>query len=405
MVIMNFLHNLRTHPISPHFERNTESGSRRPGKEKRPPGDPVSHPKPFPKFIAPPFTNLQYLSLDLDLIIPEEESKSIHKTNTVVFHAVGDTGGVNGDDVEKAIANAMDKQISEGQDNNGKVAPLFLYHLGDVVYFNGQSYLYDSQFYEPFQYYHAPIFAIPGNHDGDTTVRRGDMPDNEPTLFGFMQNFCDTVSRHVSPYRSTMTQPYVYWTLNTPFATIIGLYSNVDGNLDARGTNEQQIWFEQQFKDAPQDKALIISVHHPPYSLDDYHGGYPDIEIAIDRAIKSTGRIPTIVLSGHVHNYQRFERKLGEKKVPYVVAGAGGYINSPKSIHKIEKGEDGNKLPDNFQTTHEDLKFAKYNDKEPGFLRITVDNNKRQLTSEYFLVPFDSNSGDPEHFDSVIVKW
>jgi hypothetical protein len=64
MVIMNFLHNLRTHPISPHFERNTESGSRRPGKEKRPPGDPVSHPKPFPKFIAPPFTNLQYLSLD-----------------------------------------------------------------------------------------------------------------------------------------------------------------------------------------------------------------------------------------------------------------------------------------------------------------------------------------------------
>jgi hypothetical protein len=90
-----------------------------------------------------------------------------------------------------------------------------------------------------------------------------------------MQNFCDTVSRHVSPYRSTMTQPYVYWTLNTPFATIIGLYSNVDGNLDARRTNEQQLWFEQEFKNASQDKALIISVHHLPYSLDDYHGGYP----------------------------------------------------------------------------------------------------------------------------------
>jgi hypothetical protein len=51
----------------------------------------------------------------------------------------------------------------------------------------------------------------------------------------------------------------------------------------------------------------------------------PDIEIAIaiDRAIQSTGRISIIVLSGHVHNYQRFERKLGEKQVPYVVAGAG----------------------------------------------------------------------------------
>lgn len=203
----------------------------------------MSHPKPFPKFISHPLTNLQYLSLNLDLIIPEEESKAILKSHILVFHAVGDTGGINGDDVERSISEAMDQQIPE-EYGNGKVGPLFLYHLGDVVYFNGQSYLCNNQFYEPFQSYHAPIFAIPGNHDGDTYVRQGDQPDDEPSLYGFMQNFCDTVSRHVSPYRSTMTQPYVYWTLNTPFATIIGLYSNVDGNLDARGTNEQQIWFE-----------------------------------------------------------------------------------------------------------------------------------------------------------------
>lgn len=398
---MNHSQHLRTHPIIPNFQRITAQGSRRPGKEKRSPGDPVSH----LKFIAPPFTNLQYLSLELDLVISEDESKSMHKSNIIVFHAVGDTGWINGDDVEMAIANAMDQQISEGQNNNEKVAPLFLYHLRDVVYFNGQSYLYGSQFYEPFQYYHAPIFAIPGNHDGDTTVRRGDMSDDEPTLFGFMQNFCDTQSRNVSPYRSTMTQPYVYWTLNSPFATIIGLYSNVDGNLDARGTNEQQLWFEQQFKDAPQHKALIISVHHTPYSLDDHHGGYPDIEIAIDRAIHSTGRYPTMVLSGHVHNYQRFDRKLGDKNIPHIVAGAGGYVNSLRSIQKIEKGKDGSKLSENYQTTHEDLKLARYNDKNPGFLRITIDNNKKEVISEYFVVPFDSTSGTSEHFDKVTSKW
>ena len=70
--------------------------------------------------------------------------------------------------------------------------------------------------------------------------RAGDPPDNEPSLFGFMHNFCDTVSHDASPYRATMTQPYVYWTLDAPFAKIIGLYSNVDGSLDARGTSEQQ---------------------------------------------------------------------------------------------------------------------------------------------------------------------
>ena len=126
----------------------------------------------------------------------------------------------------------------------------------------------------------------------------------EPSLAGFMQNFCDTTSNHNnSPYRPTMTQPYVYWTFNTPFAIIVGLYPNVDGTLDARGTSEQLQWFQQQVKNAPPDKALVIVVHHPPYSLDTSQGGYPDIEVALDRVIQSTGRIPTIVLSGHVHSY------------------------------------------------------------------------------------------------------
>jgi len=55
----------------------------------------------------------------------------------------------------------------------GGASPRFFYHLGDVVYFNGQSINYPSQFYEPYQYYDAPIFAIPGNHDGDTVTLKG----------------------------------------------------------------------------------------------------------------------------------------------------------------------------------------------------------------------------------------
>jgi len=62
-------------------------------------------------------------------------------------------------------------------------------------------------------------------------------------------------------------------------------------------------------------------------------------------------------------------------------------------------------LPENFKTTHEDLKLTKYNDKEPRFLSINVDNNKRELTSDYFLVPFESTSGNAEHFDSITFKW
>src|SRR5262249_34670071 len=149
--------------------------------------------------------------------------------------------------------------------------------LGDVVYFNGQSNLYRYEFYEPFQHYQAPIFAVPGNHDGDTHVRSGDPAVTEPTLTGFLQNFCDTQPRFRFPYRPTMTQPYVYWVLEAPFLTLIGVYSNVDGELDGRGTNEQLRWLKQQLDAAPRDKCLLVAVHHPPYSLDTSHGGYPDI--------------------------------------------------------------------------------------------------------------------------------
>lgn len=392
---------LRTVPISPHFG-NTE-GSHRPGKLRRPLGEPVSSPKPHTKFIPPPSTNLDNLSLDLEMVLPEEAEAAVDM-NSLVFHSVGDTGGIHGTEIEEAISDTMDKQISQAQIKKEAI-PAFYYHLGDVVYWNGQSYFYSSQFYEPYQYYHATIFAIAGNHDGDTNIHPGDPPDPEPSLFGFMRNFCDTTSHHDSPYRPTVTQPYVYWTLNTPFATIIGLYSNIDGMLDARGTGEQLLWFKQHVEAASPDKALIVAVHHPPYSLDYDHGGYPDIEIAIDRVIQSTKRVPTIVLSGHVHSYQRFERKVETKKgVPYVVAGAGGYANTRKSLHKIQRDENGERLPQGFQTTHSDLKLMAHNDEDPGFLRITLDNKKKTLTSDYFVVPFDEMPPQ-KPIDTVTVGW
>lgn len=366
---------LHANVIPPHLTRTQGVG-----KPRRAVGDPVSALKQMTRFIPVPEQAPGLLKVPFSIFDPKA-NQAVVNAGKLVFHCVGDVGGIHGTATEEAIAVAMENQITAAP---ADARPAFLYLLGDVIYFNGQSALYKTEFYEPYQYYPNLIFAIPGNHDGDTSVYKGDPPDTEPSLYGFVQNFCAPQPVYVSPYRMSMTQPYVYWTLDAPFVTIIGLYSNVEGSLDARGRMDQQGYLQQQMASADPAKKLLITVHHPPYSLDSVHGGTVDILTAIDRAIQASGRMPDAVLSGHVHNYQRFSRTLKGKTIPYVVAGSGGYANDSRSMHKIQTSLLTAKLP--YQTTLSDVKFEKLEENEPGFLRITA--SASEILFEYFRVPF-----------------
>jgi Calcineurin-like phosphoesterase len=376
---------LHNHPIPSHLTRHAAVG-----KKRRPYGDPVSDLKDMTRFEPIPQPAPVNLSVPLSIFDPKA-SKAAKDAGKLVFHCLGDSGGIHGTATQDAIATAMEEQLKKADDAE---KPRFLYHLGDVIYFNGQSTLYKSEFYEPYQYYPALIFAIPGNHDGDTQVQKGDLPDTEPSLYGFFSNFCDSSPQHVSPYRMSMTQPYPYWTLEAPFVTIIGLYSNVEGALDARGRNDQQHYLETQMKNADANQKLLITVHHPAFSLDSAHGGTPEILTAIDRAISVTGRVPDAVLSGHVHNYQRFSRTIKNRTIPYIVSGAGGYANDQRSMHKLQKGINKEKLP--YQTTFSGVELQSFQEEEPGFLQISV--TPASIDFEYWIVPFDDSA--PSLFDS-----
>jgi acid phosphatase type 7 len=79
---------------------------------------------------------------------------------------------------------------------------------------------------------------------------------------------------HDAP-RVTMCLTNVYFTLNCPFAVIIGMYTTVPehGSVDSI----QQQWLTNEFATTPADKPLILALHHPVYSFDDHHGGSPRI--------------------------------------------------------------------------------------------------------------------------------
>ena len=77
----------------------------------------------------------------------------------LVFHCVGDTGGVKSPQFQESVAAAMNADLGAALMRRG---PRFFYHLGDVVYFNGQIADYYDQFYEPYSHLRAADHRDPG---------------------------------------------------------------------------------------------------------------------------------------------------------------------------------------------------------------------------------------------------
>jgi len=301
----------------------------------------------------------------------------------LVFHMVGDTGGVRNPDFQRKVASEMVLQIKEAEAPADQAQ--FLYHLGDIVYHHGEMSGYYEQFFSPYRHYPGPVFAIAGNHDSDVN------PDSEPyeSLDAFRAVFCDTGRKKISFSRDanwqSMVQPNVYWTLETPLARIIGLYSNVPkyGVI----TDEQRRWFIEELKIAQRsrpEQALIVCLHHSPYSADINHGSSIAMIAFLEGVFSETGIRPDIVFSGHVHNYQRFHKNYPDgKTVPFIVAGAGGF----DELHPL--AQKGDPAYNDEHVLFNGVKLQHYCDAQHGFLKMTIERlaNGLMLTGEYYAIP------------------
>ncbi len=284
------------------------------------------------------------------------------------FFVFGDSGGVLDPNPQNHVSNAMQAQPGG--------PPAFVYHVGDLIYFNGDEADYPSQFYEPYAHLNTAIIGIPGNHDGDNS----DDP-SVPSLSAFMANLCapsaavPAGSEEVN--RDTETQPNCYWTLRAEAVTIIGCYSNVPtgGVIEP----DQAAWLASELRAAPAGVPVIVALHHPPFSIDAFHGGSATMGQVLDNAFAVAERIPDLVLSGHVHDYQRFTRTMPQTDslLPYVVSGNGGYHN----LHRFAPGTGaGEQVADG-------VVFEAGDDGNWGFLSLTSDG--RLITAEYIRVAAD----------------
>ncbi|HTV48745.1 MAG TPA: metallophosphoesterase [Phycisphaerae bacterium] len=343
--------------------------------------------------------------------------QQIQKAGQIVFHSVGDTGNTRGPKDEDLVS---DKMVADFDDTDPKGVPSFLYHLGDVVYSFGEYQYYYDQFYDPYRDYPAPIFAIPGNHDGMVSPF-----SSTPSLQAFMENFCtDGQPLHKTPeagelVRTAQIQPSVYFTFEAPFVRILGLYSNCleDPGVisDQKGTypslsNAQLIFLKTALERVKSDEfngALIIAVHHPPYVAQTKstrgdnagrHGGSPIMLEEIDAVCEATGVWPHALLSGHAHNYQRFTRSKDERQTPFIVCGNGGH----HITHLTGKGEPTLRTPmpqTSLSDGTDSVTFENYDDDDFGYLRIIVDT--KQLRIEYHPASDGADAKTPDDFVTV----
>jgi hypothetical protein len=326
----------------------------------------------------------------------------------IVFHSVGDTGNTRSTHPQSLVA---DKMVSDFDETEPKDVPAFFYHLGDVVYSFGEANYYYDQFYDAYRDYPAPIFAIPGNHDGMISP----LTPNAVSLAAFYVNFCSPtlcITKEAGGLpRTAMQQPGVFFTLEAPFVRILGLYSN---RLESPGViaapaigNSQLDYLDAALSRAAKDlkgSALIIAVHHPAYSSGGKHPGSPDMLKQIDAACEKAGVWPHAVLSGHAHNYQRFTRirnanSKDETQIPYITCGNGGHAitklthaNSPALRTPLrETAQEEN--------SSEQVILENYDDTNYGYLRIIVDT--QQLRIEYHPQADGSTTKTPDDFVTV----
>ncbi|MGI9605033.1 MAG: metallophosphoesterase family protein [Acidimicrobiales bacterium] len=216
------------------------------------------------------------VSSDSQTIAPIEDFR-------IRIAAAGDVG--TGDEEAYATAAAVD-DVDERED----YAALLL--LGDNVYDDGDPAELDRTIFEPF----GPILdgqtqllAVLGNHD----VRDG----------------------HGPAHAEAIGMPNAWYSTRIGDVLVVSLDSN-------RPHDTSQLAFLEATLSESDATWVIATMHHPPFSAG-FHGPDDEVRKAFTPAFEQHG--VDLVLSGHEHDYQRFEPLGG---VTYIISGAGAKLRN-----------------------------------------------------------------------------
>jgi 3',5'-cyclic AMP phosphodiesterase CpdA len=245
---------------------------------------------------------------------PPQDRKPLAPTFTIAAGELGDplTMVVYGDmrftDPKETVAAAPNPRRALVA-KVAAVHPDLVFLTGDVPWHGGDVNDYRAYTEEtsPWQQLHLRIYPVLGNHE---------FADCEEAvcLENWWQAFPQFRGRR--------------WYSVAVGTSVLGVA--LDSNASLQSGSEQRIWLEQQIESLPGDvRFVILMLHHPPVA-DQGLFIVRSNERALARYLSSIAPQSSatfVVCSGHVHNYERFERD----GVVYLVSGGGGA--KPLRVH------------------------------------------------------------------------
>ena len=226
----------------------------------------------------------------------------------------------------------------------------FLVVCSDVVYPAGDVNQYAGKFYEPYEEWGKPIYALPGNHDwyGELEGFMFHFCGVDPPPAGFgddpprpllwrraraRQNEARELRDRRPPGRSGF-QPAPYFVIDAGPIALVCIDTGIQGDLD----RAQGDWLIRVSRTVPKPKVLLTG---KPLIVD---GSYRPGRIAsLDRTVDDIVRDPAhgyvAAIGGDIHNYQRYPVKVRERRIEYIVSGGGGaFMHATHRIPRVDLG-------------------------------------------------------------------
>jgi len=243
------------------------------------------------------------------------------KAQKLTFFAIGDYG--TGKGPQYLIARAMWDEFQKRAKTDSPVR--FILSLGDNIYGDIAGFLggaghtgasdrdWAPKFFDPYEQIIArvPFYPSLGNHDGNETERRADLP-------AILDNFAFPQDKPARYYKFAYADLAEFFALDSTKNSESGAPAPVYLEDSA-----QFHWMQSEFA-KPHRAWVIPYFHHPPFTAGPLHA--PSLsEIAHWVKLFSDSGVKA-AFSGHEHNFQVSEANAQTSGICFFVSGAGGEL-------------------------------------------------------------------------------